>query len=180
MDLTFDYTVIAISTFLLISILAWLRYKYKKSILYLGLFSLFYCYLMTVVAYTQFPIHFTSGAQFSPYTWNSINFIPLLTWTFTEFKMTYLNILMTMPFGFGLPLITRFRWQQVFIVGFLFSLVIEALQLLTILFTYRAVDVNDVIFNTLGVVIGYGVFLLFIITVQYYAPERWRDKLQRP
>lgn len=67
--------------------------------------------------------------------------------------MTYmLNIIMTIPFGFLLPLIwPEFRSiKKVAIAGFLFSLAIELGQLLNM----RATTIDDILMNTLGAVIG--------------------------
>lgn len=65
----------------------------------------------------------------------------------------FLNILLFLPFGFLLPVIWgRFRAPlPTALAGFLFSLAIELSQL----FTYRATDVNDLIGNTLGTVLGF-------------------------
>lgn len=65
----------------------------------------------------------------------------------------FLNIILFLPFGFLLPVIwNRFRTLlPTALAGFLFSLVIELSQL----FTYRATDINDLIGNTLGTVLGF-------------------------
>lgn len=72
-----------------------------------------------------------------------------------------------MPFGFGLPFITSFRMKKVVISGLLLSIVIESLQLVTGFTantTFRVADINDLIFNTLGVAIGYMIFVGFVRT----------------
>lgn len=73
------------------------------------------------------------------------------------------NVVMLMPFGFLLPLLSGKAGKPgtVFLSGFLFSLLIELSQL----FNYRATDIDDLILNTLGAVLGYeacraGMFLL--------------------
>ena len=67
-----------------------------------------------------------------------------------------LNIIMTMPFGFLLPLIwTEFRSiKKVTLTGFFFSLAIELSQLLN----RRATTVDDLLMNTIGVIIGCIIF----------------------
>lgn len=69
-----------------------------------------------------------------------------------------LNVILFVPFGFFLPLLwKRFRFfPYIVILGFLFSVAIETAQL----FNYRTTDVDDVIMNTLGAVVGYLVFLV--------------------
>ena len=69
------------------------------------------------------------------------------------------NILGFVPFGFFLPLISkRFRYGFVVaLLGFLTSTLIEILQMLT---KAGVCDIDDVILNTAGAVIGYILFLL--------------------
>jgi glycopeptide antibiotics resistance protein len=69
------------------------------------------------------------------------------------------NILGFIPFGFFLPLISK-RLRNGFIVavlGFLTSTLIEILQMLT---KSGVCDIDDVILNTIGAVVGYILFLL--------------------
>ena len=94
-----------------------------------------------------------------------VNFIPLITLTPEDIKTSLLNILLFMPFGFGLPFITNFRMKKVVVLGAVFSIVIELLQLMSGLvagMTFRVADINDVLFNTLGVLIGYMLFVGFV------------------
>lgn len=66
------------------------------------------------------------------------------------------NVLMFSPFGLCLPLLWR-RWQNAFKVlgaGVLLSASIEFLQL----FIARATDVDDIILNVAGVMLGYAVY----------------------
>jgi glycopeptide antibiotics resistance protein len=94
-----------------------------------------------------------------------INLIPLITLAPQDLETSLLNILLLIPFGFGLPLITNFRMKKIVVIGALFSVVIELLQLITGLMakiTFRVADINDVIFNTVGVAIGYILFVGFV------------------
>lgn len=66
-----------------------------------------------------------------------------------------LNVVMLVPLGFMLPLIWKnMSCIQTVGVGFLFSLLIETSQLLN----FRASDVNDLILNTLGALLGYVIY----------------------
>ncbi|MDU1540035.1 MAG: VanZ family protein [Paeniclostridium sordellii] len=69
------------------------------------------------------------------------------------------NIIMFMPVGFLLPLIcTKVdSCKKVVIIGFCTSLLIESTQL----FLTRGTDIDDLILNTSGAVLGYLVFLIF-------------------
>ena len=87
---------------------------------------------------------------------NSINLIPISS----EGAMTYiLNIIMFMPFGFLLPLIWKnFRnAKKVVLMGFLMSLAIEICQL----FNIRTTDIDDLLMNTLGTLVGYCCWKVF-------------------
>lgn len=87
---------------------------------------------------------------------NSINLIPFSS----EGAMTYiLNIIMFMPLGFLLPLIWKnFRnAKKVVLMGFLMSLAIEICQL----FNIRTTDIDDLMMNTLGTLVGYCCWKVF-------------------
>jgi len=95
----------------------------------------------------------------------SLNFVPLVGLSIGDLPTSLLNILMLVPFGFGLPFLIGFRFARVVASGALFSLAIEALQLATGQLagtTFRVADVNDVIFNTTGAAIGYLLFIGFL------------------
>ncbi|GAE24427.1 hypothetical protein JCM9140_354 [Halalkalibacter wakoensis JCM 9140] len=67
------------------------------------------------------------------------------------------NVVLFLPLGFLLPAIWRKarRFGVVLGIGFFVSLFIEVSQFL---FTHRVANVDDVILNTLGAIIGLGLF----------------------
>ncbi len=71
-----------------------------------------------------------------------------------------LNIILFIPLGFFLPILyKKYRnFKEVTKVGFLTSLFIEIMQL----FSHRATDIDDLITNTLGTIIGYLIFKIFV------------------
>ena len=89
----------------------------------------------------------------------TVNLIPFSDPEYS--KVGYvLNVIMLMPFGFLAPTLFRDKrklWKTA-LAGALFSILIEGSQLLN----YRSTDVDDVILNTLGTVIGYGIYRLFL------------------
>jgi glycopeptide antibiotics resistance protein len=104
-----------------------------------------------------------------------LNLIPLAMLTPGDLSTSLLNILLMIPFGFGLPSITNLRMKKIVVIGALFSFVIELLQFLTgklAQTTFRIADINDVIFNTLGVVIGYILFVGFVRIFQHLSQNR--------
>lgn len=67
------------------------------------------------------------------------------------------NIICFIPFGFYLPIQSRRfrRIGSIFLTGFAVSLLIETIQLVT---RVGCFDVDDMILNTLGCVIGYSMY----------------------
>lgn len=150
-----------------------LRLKKKKSFVYLLFFTIFYIYLCKVLDYTLlqfqsllFLKHFVPDLMLNGLRdGKSVNIIPLVTLKLEDLRTSCLNILLLMPFGFGLPFIANFRMKKVVIVGLLFSITIEFLQFITgfmAKMTFRVADINDVLFNTIGVAIGYILFVGFV------------------
>lgn len=83
-----------------------------------------------------------------------ISFIPFQS----EGVLTYaLNVIMFMPLGFLLPLIwEKYRsMRRTVLTGAVFSLAIEAGQL----FNRRHTDIDDLLMNTLGTVIGFCIWV---------------------
>ncbi len=73
----------------------------------------------------------------------------------------FLNILMTLPFGLGIPFVSRVNGRRLPWIALAVGLGIELSQLavsLAIGVAYRGVDINDVLLNALGVLAGYRVF----------------------
>lgn len=84
---------------------------------------------------------------------------------------TLLNILLFIPFGFLVPAIWKERrsLKKVALMGFGLSLIIETLQI----FTFRLTDIDDLIFNTLGAVLGYYIWIIFL----HFAPKKAEAEL---
>ena len=143
-----------------------LQLKRKKDIVYLLFFSIFYFYPFKVLDYTL--LQFQSLLLLKYFVPNlilngqadgeNLNLIPLVTLMPQDLTTSLLNILLLIPFGFGLPFISNLHMKKVIVIGVLFSITIELLQLVTGFIArvaFRIADVNDVIFNSIGVSIGY-------------------------
>lgn len=92
----------------------------------------------------------------------TINLVPF---QFVE-KTFYLNVLMFVPLGFLVPFIWK-NYRKIYktvLLGGGLSLLIELSQLIT----NRKTDVNDLIANTIGVLIGYMVWKLFYLCFGKY------------
>ena len=174
--LYFDLLTLLLFGLIWICIVTFLWVKKKKGNVYLIFFTIFYVYIVKVLDYTLFQFqslillkYFMPDLILNGQTaGKEMNLIPFITLTPQDLKTSLLNILLLIPFGFGLPFITNFRMKKIVVIGAFFSIVIEFLQLITGLMakiTFRIADINDVIFNTVGVAIGY---ILFVGLVRIY------------
>lgn len=137
----------------------------KKKIKVLGV-ALFVCYLIALIYFLFFAEGYgrVSDAE-AVYHYNLIPFQEIqrfwkyrdVVGSFAMFTNLAGNIVGFMPLGFILPVLSKRFRSGVFIVflGFLLSLLVESLQLVTRLGIF---DVDDLILNTLGTMFGYLVF----------------------
>lgn len=167
----FDLLTIFLFGLIWIGIVTFLRLKKKKSFVYLIFLTIFYAYLFKVLDYTLFQFQSLLLLKyFKPdlilqgqAAGENMNPTPLITLTLEDLETSLLNILLLIPFGFGLPFIMDLRMKKIVVMGALFSIIIELLQLITgfmAKITFRIADINDVIFNTVGVAIGYWAFVI--------------------
>ena len=87
-------------------------------------------------------------------TWDpTVNLVPFQGFTPENLRGMALNAAMFAPLGFLLPAyFDRYRsFVPTLDAGILTSLTVELIQL----FTFRATDVDDLIMNTLGVIVGF-------------------------
>ena len=79
---------------------------------------------------------------------------------------------MTLPFGFGLPFLMKASFKKIFLAGLLAGIILESCQLLLALYAgyiFRFVDIDDVIYNLSGTIIGYQIlFKLFKYLIKLY------------
>ena len=69
------------------------------------------------------------------------------------------NIIPFMPIGLLAPLVFRsISWQKALVLGVVTGLTCEVME---VVFRVGIFDVDDIILNGLGVMIGYGVFVMF-------------------
>lgn len=127
---------------------------------------LFTAYLLLLLMLTVFRNHYF------PWQWpvylhrpvSDINFMPLVNTIKLRFGspvdlwyQSLGNVVWFLPFGFGLPALTKRHLNAFGVVwrAALLSLLIEALQF--VLYTGVA-DIDDVIFNTIGGLFGYFIY----------------------
>ena len=135
--------------------------KLKKHIINI----VFIVYILLLLSVT---VNLFRGSGFAPE--NRANFVPLksLIYALKNISDIYillgliLNVILFIPFGFLLPVVFPKRAAKLWLTtlyGFPLSLFIELTQLL-LPGIGRAFDVDDLIFNTLGAVVGYLLYLL--------------------
>ena len=131
---------------------------------YLFSFSVFWVYLLFLVSVIVFPIVPLPDeirGTFKP----RLNLVPFYFGTCYLLRLCLLNIvgniLLTIPFGFGISFITPLKPRDFLWLGIATGLVLEGTQLVVSLAyrsAFRVVDINDVILNTIGVLVGYALF----------------------
>ncbi|GMX67546.1 VanZ family protein [Paenibacillus elgii] len=149
----------------------------KKNVIKNLTLLIFYLHILVVISITLFPIPVQSNLLLSLKQGNiepNMNFIPFKSIIdimqnsvspFVAVKQIAGNILMCAPFGFYAPLLFQQIKSSIRIIisGILFGLCIELSQLIIgvgIGFFYRSLDVDDIILNTIGVILGYAFLTL--------------------
>jgi glycopeptide antibiotics resistance protein len=160
--------------------------KYKRlSVPREMLLNIFAVYIVSLLSITLFPIYIIWGEvveKFRPAI-NMIPFVDIITdFPRTQFSLAFKikfliknlmgNLVLLLPFGLFLPILwnrARSFWTTV-VMGVLLSFSIEILQYVLAYFGYggRAADIDDLILNTLGVVIGYFIFEKGLARFNFY------------
>jgi glycopeptide antibiotics resistance protein len=137
---------------------------------WLACFALFWLYCMAALDRVFFPLEL-NGAHVDALRGvpirDRINLIPFNTgrYPLTEPALVgmFQNVLLTIPFGFGLNFLTRRRALDFVWMALGIGLGLESAQLLldlALVCPYRVVDVTDSILNAAGVLLGYVIFRL--------------------
>lgn len=86
---------------------------------------------------------------------DTISLIPL-KWGLKDLFGLGMNLVLFVPFGIAIPLMWKNydRAKKTILTGAMLSLLIELSQLLN----FRATDIDDLMMNTLGTAIGYGIW----------------------
>lgn len=135
---------------------------------------IFLCYIGAVAALTIIPLRASKTNLDNTH----FNFVPLISsirrhrllefvtdeyWIFNYYENLIGNIVMFIPFGIFLPLLFRKKLVQVALIAAASSCLIETIQYLNMsLGYYRYVDIDDVILNTFGAIIGYWIYKLLL------------------
>lgn len=165
---------------LAVTLLLLRRRRTASQLFLLGAFGL---YLILLAAATLLPIDLSPdyratmqrGASFT----GRMNLIPFYFGPYGDlWRNRYAllsNILLTVPFGFGIGFVARVRPRDLLWLPLAVGLGIEGAQLgigLLLGYPYRVIDVNDTIMNALGVLAGYAAFWL-LASITLWLSERF-------
>lgn len=149
---------------LLLPILLILNHFRFRSLKTTALYFLFTVYLAGVYAVVGLP-----NVTYARFDIN-INLIPFAD-MLSDLSGTVLNMILFIPLGIFLSLLWKryrcLKWTVLF--GFILSLTIEILQI----FTFRATDINDLLTNTAGSIIGY---LIGLCVCRLFPGLRFRNR----
>lgn len=132
-----------------------------KSVIFIN--TIMYIYISFVLYFTLMPILTSLLFIFNhPYKFMNLEpFVDVINGNGDFIRQIFLNVIMMIPFGFLLPLVSRrnIKLKNVILYTFLFSLCIELLQ--PLINGIRSSDVTDIITNVVGGIIGYLIYLVF-------------------
>jgi glycopeptide antibiotics resistance protein len=140
----------------------------KHNLFYLFCFSVFWIYLLGVVSATLIPFPPPLRGELRTPVSEILSRINLIPFNFgglfdlhPNIAILELggNILLTVPFGFMIPFLIQVKGRQIPWLALAVGLSTELSQLAACLIlgtNYRSVDINDVILNAVGAIIGYG------------------------
>lgn len=143
-----------------------LNKQYFRNLTKTVCYIFFAIYLSAVYAVVGLPT--VNYSRFDP----NFNVIPF-AYMFSDYMNSLLNVLLFMPLGFALPVFWK-DFKKLFptvLFGFSTSLLIEVLQI----FTFRATDVNDLMTNTFGTILGWCAARILLQIFHSIIPS-WKTK----
>lgn len=171
LDYQFLYIISVPIYILFIIFLIWKKVNIKKLIIS----SLFYFYIIALIAVTLFPIPTQWLSEIAKYKWENNNFIPFLSILdilynnnldiFIKIKQIVGNIVLFVPMWFFIPLIWKVEnnFKKALLIAFSCSFSIELLQYIISLllwFSYKVTDIDDILLNTWGFVLWFFLYRL--------------------
>ncbi len=154
-----------------------MSYKKGRGIRILGKI-LFILYMAFIVYFLLFSDLYGRTGPAGEYHYNLVLFQEIKRfWTYRHQLGTYAvfsnlfgNVLIFMPFGFFLPMASRYRsFAAAVLNSFSLSLVVETFQLLTKVGSF---DVDDLFLNTIGGAAGYIIFIICVAIRRHHASKK--------
>ena len=141
--------------------------KLKKRLCWLGN-VLFVVYLITLAYLMFFSENYGRTDAGREYQYNLVLFREIKRYLIYHEQLGMGNVIINllgniaafMPYGFWLPIMNRVcdGWLRILLWSLGFSLGVEVTQLIT---KTGAFDVDDLMLNTIGGLLGYGIYCLF-------------------
>ncbi len=133
-----------------------MKAKFKISVVIL--FIIYFAALIKLLVF-KYP----TGMVFEIANGNYVPFRTILNYLSGEFTWNVAirnivgNMILFIPIGFFVPLFRRrFAWKSVLVAALVISTVIEIVQGI---FRVGVVDIDDILLNVSGAIIGYGIFV---------------------
>lgn len=161
----FDLLTVLLGFAVFIVIAGLLKYHFKKNNSYLLFLFIMSVYFLAVAKLTLFPFPLFTIMGGGSNLLQNINLIPF--YNGISMQDIY-NVMLTIPLGFGMPFLWKtLSLKKIMASALLSGTVIETLQLLLALvskgFTFRTIDIDDVICNFVGTWVGFGILILFSV-----------------
>ena len=153
-----------------------MSFKRNKRIRFFGKI-LFVLYIAFIIYFLIFSDWYGRTGEMEEYHYNLVLFKEIKRfWNYREqvgmfamFTNLFGNVIIFMPFGFFMPMASRYRscFSAVF-YSFGLSLCVETFQLLTKVGSF---DVDDLLLNTIGGLAGYVIFAVCAVIRRRYADK---------
>jgi glycopeptide antibiotics resistance protein len=166
-------------------LLWYLRTRHQFTVGRIVMTGCFTLYLLLASKYTIFPLWidaaYIEAARNGTKFLHGVNLVPFKDWSLEYLKgvQGWGNVALGIPFGFLYPFVMPVtNWQQMARSGTIFAFAIELTQLTISLgygFTYRVIDINDVLLNSTGVMLGYAVLRIVAFLYRTASSHRLRQ-----
>ncbi len=137
--------------------------------------TLMYAYLSLVLYFTMMPV-VVSIPSMLDHPYSPMNLVPFIDVSLGRgdfLRQVFLNVIMTLPFGFLFPL-TRDKRANFGVTVFSCFLMCLGIELLQPFFD-RSSDITDLITNVIGGALGYGLYAIFK-PVTFWVLERLKTR----
>lgn len=156
----------------------WWRKRYLLSVKMIFLWLVWLLYFAAVFYFTSAGTINNFYQNYSQINWQQVNLV-LFTRRLspTVCQQNILNVCLFLPLGFFMATIVKSKRSLIatFSLGFYFSLLVEISQL----FNHRRSDVDDLLFNTLGTVLGWLLGVALVHTYYLLSGEK-KEKIIFP
>ncbi|MGN1266928.1 MAG: VanZ family protein [Dorea sp.] len=161
-----------------------MNYKSKRRFRIIGKI-LFVLYIAFIIYFLIFSDWYGRTGEMQEYRYNLVLFKEIkrfweyrdqLGW-FAMFTNLFGNVLIFVPFGFFMPMASKYRsFLATAFSSFGLCFCVETFQLVTRVGSF---DVDDLLLNTIGGIIGYIVFALCAAMRRYHDNKKKRKKYRR-